>query len=584
MSEKKVIGIDFGTSTTLVSELYTNNTVLLNIEKNDVILETILRLKQKVEDITISDYSFENIESIIEERGKNVQQDFKDKGNIYYHFKPFIGEKNKEGEISNTLAEIWFKLIYKIIKNCANNANLDKYEFVIGVPAKWEEERINVIKRIAENSGFKKIHFFPEPVAAILSQDISSFFKKYENKQYILLIDFGGGTLDLCLMEILNGKINIMYSSGNPKLGGKDFDNRVNEHFRKEASIQGETNINFNNQNIKEKILEREEVTISYRNNLYTINREQFKKVCNAEIKQITEAFDEFFKELTSENICIDKKKIDAILKIGGASQLFFIDELIRKYFEKKIDIYVNDTSNINKHPYQSVVALGLPYYLTKREEILKNIKSNIKERYLKTKSQLDNEIKKYSKQNRVEFNKLFCKYEKKYISIFDEKENRNENMENQNRLLLHEAIQVNEKWINDRIKIAEDGLNELANETSFYDKLQWGQKYKSDGRIYSFEKLGVSVPDNLHLSLRNFYKECIASIIVHLIKNSEVKLRILKKIIEYRYLQFFSMKKPRKRKTNWEKEGGFFYQIKENLNFPSWNEFWNEFQNRFHI
>jgi len=80
-----------------------------------------------------------------------------------------------------------------------------------------------------------------EPTAASLDYGIEHM-KDCKN---ILVYDLGGGTLDVTVLELFEGIIDVKASSGNNKLGGKDFDKAVMDYLLDRFNEKHETNFKF---------------------------------------------------------------------------------------------------------------------------------------------------------------------------------------------------------------------------------------------------------------------------------------------------------------------------------------------------
>jgi molecular chaperone DnaK (HSP70) len=95
---------------------------------------------------------------------------------------------------------------------------------VITVPANFTPLQITHTKEAGEEAGFKEIKIQKEPIAVGIAYALDSTQDKT-----ILVFDFGGGTFDASILEIKNGKIGVLGTDGNNKLGGKDITKKLKE-------------------------------------------------------------------------------------------------------------------------------------------------------------------------------------------------------------------------------------------------------------------------------------------------------------------------------------------------------------------
>ena len=95
---------------------------------------------------------------------------------------------------------------------------------VITVPAYFSDAQRQATKDAGKIAGLEVLRIVNEPTAAALAYGLEK-----DNNQKILVYDLGGGTFDVSLLEIGDGVIEVLATSGNNKLGGDDFDNKIME-------------------------------------------------------------------------------------------------------------------------------------------------------------------------------------------------------------------------------------------------------------------------------------------------------------------------------------------------------------------
>jgi molecular chaperone DnaK len=100
---------------------------------------------------------------------------------------------------------------------------------VITVPAYFSDAERQATKEAGEIAGLTVLRIINEPTAAALAYGLD----KGDKEQTILVFDLGGGTFDVSLLEIGDGVIEVKSTSGDNKLGGDDWDQRVVEHLVK---------------------------------------------------------------------------------------------------------------------------------------------------------------------------------------------------------------------------------------------------------------------------------------------------------------------------------------------------------------
>src|SRR3954464_188359 len=104
---------------------------------------------------------------------------------------------------------------------------------VVTVPAYFSDHQRQATKEAGQIAGLNVLRIINEPTAAALAYGLD----KAEKEQTILVFDLGGGTFDVSLLEIGDGVIEVKATSGDNKLGGDDWDQRVVEHLVKQFAL-----------------------------------------------------------------------------------------------------------------------------------------------------------------------------------------------------------------------------------------------------------------------------------------------------------------------------------------------------------
>ncbi|PKM50815.1 MAG: molecular chaperone DnaK [Firmicutes bacterium HGW-Firmicutes-7] len=102
-------------------------------------------------------------------------------------------------------------------------------EAVITVPAYFSDGQRQATKDAGKIAGLDVKRIINEPTAAALAYGLDN-----EHEQKIMVYDLGGGTFDVSIIEIGDGVLEVLATSGNNRLGGDDFDKRVMDYLVKE--------------------------------------------------------------------------------------------------------------------------------------------------------------------------------------------------------------------------------------------------------------------------------------------------------------------------------------------------------------
>ena len=94
---------------------------------------------------------------------------------------------------------------------------------VITVPAYFDDAQRTATKEAGPIAGLEVLRIINEPTAAALAYGLD----KEDTDQTVLVFDLGGGTFDVSVLEIGEGVFEVKSTSGNTKLGGDDWDDKV---------------------------------------------------------------------------------------------------------------------------------------------------------------------------------------------------------------------------------------------------------------------------------------------------------------------------------------------------------------------
>ena len=218
----KTIGIDLGTTNSCVCVYEGGEAkVIANPEGNRT---------------TPSVVAFKNGEIIVGTAAKNQMITNPD---TISSIKRLIGtkEKVKAGGKEYTPEEISAMILSDLKKTAEAYLGEKVTKAVITVPAYFNDAQRQATKNAGKIAGLEVERIINEPTAAALAYGLD----KQDKTEQILVYDLGGGTFDVSILEIGDGVFEVKSTSGNNKLGGDDFDQRIIDYladeFKKENGI-----------------------------------------------------------------------------------------------------------------------------------------------------------------------------------------------------------------------------------------------------------------------------------------------------------------------------------------------------------
>jgi molecular chaperone DnaK len=217
---------------------------------------------------------------------------------------------------------------------------------VITVPAYFNDSQRQATKDAGRIAGLDVLRIINEPTAAALAYGLDK-----EENQTILVFDLGGGTFDVSILEIGDGVFEVKATSGNNRLGGDDFDQRIIDwmvsEFKKETGIDLRKD-RMAMQRLKEAA-EKAKIELS---TVYTTNINlPFISADESGPKHLdltlTRAkFEEMTADLIEktmgptrqalEDAGLKPEDIDKVLLVGGATRMPAVQEAIRRFLGKE--------------------------------------------------------------------------------------------------------------------------------------------------------------------------------------------------------------------------------------------------------
>ena len=322
----KAVGIDLGTTNSVVAILEGGEpTVIANAEgnrttpsivafKSDDVLVGELAKRQA---ITNPDNT---VRSIKRKVGSNWKQSFEDK--------------------EYTPQEISARILQKLKKDAESYLGDKVTEAVITVPAYFNDAERQATKEAGQIAGLEVLRIINEPTAASLAYGLEN-----NEDQKILVFDLGGGTFDVSILEISEGVFEVKSTSGDSKLGGDDWDQRIMDWII--GKFKSSTGIDLSNDNMAiqriQEGAEKAKIELSSTSEteinlpFLTANdsgpQHLVEKLSRSEFEKITADLVERTKapvENALKDAGMSYSDIDHIILVGGSTRMPSVQELVK--------------------------------------------------------------------------------------------------------------------------------------------------------------------------------------------------------------------------------------------------------------
>ncbi|MCL2200530.1 MAG: Hsp70 family protein [Oscillospiraceae bacterium] len=313
-----IIGIDLGTTNSLVAAWQDGQSVLIPNSFGKYLTPSV---------VSVNDEG----EIIVGETAKQRLISHPDKTASL--FKRFMGTKKvyKLGDKS-FLPEDLSALVLRQLKDDAELYLGQKVtEAIISVPAYFNDIQRSATKTSGQIAGLRVERIINEPSAAALA-----YHRQGMSDGKNLVFDFGGGTLDISVIEVFDNIVDILAVSGDNNLGGSTIDEAVVSEFFKEHSIlEGQISesqhgiLLKNAEACKISLTDRQTVFMVYRHREeeYTmlIDNEKLTQICSPVLMK----FNKLLKNVLL-NAGLSIPMVDNIILVGGSSRMPIVSEYLK--------------------------------------------------------------------------------------------------------------------------------------------------------------------------------------------------------------------------------------------------------------
>ena len=342
MSERKqyVVGIDLGTTNSVIAWMKPDGSteVVPNVEGGRVTPSIVAFTKTG--EIIVGEPAKRQMILNSERTIKSIKRKM---GSDY---------KVKIDDKQYTPQEISALVLKKMKKDAEQYLNGEIKRAVITCPAYFNDAQRQATKEAGQIAGFEVLRIINEPTAAALAYGLD---KKKEEK--VLVYDLGGGTFDVSILEIGEGVIQVVATSGNNHLGGDDFDQRIVDWLAEEFKKQHGVDLRQDKQALQRLRDAAEKAKIELSSKLETdINLPYITATASGplhlEMKLTRSLYESLTKDLLQmtrepiERALKDAKlspsEIDEVILVGGMTRTPMIHNLIKEIFGKEPNKGVN--------------------------------------------------------------------------------------------------------------------------------------------------------------------------------------------------------------------------------------------------
>ncbi|MCK4766222.1 MAG: molecular chaperone DnaK [Candidatus Aminicenantes bacterium] len=357
----KVIGIDLGTTNSVAAFLESQTPEIILTSEGDRLLPSVVAFTQdgerlignpaKSQLITNPTNTISSVKRLMGKRFSEVKP--------YLHQFPYKIIEGKDDTVKIVVFDMEFSpeeisaMILRKLKESAEQYLGDEISgAVLTVPAYFNDSQRKATRDAGEIAGLNVLRIINEPTAASLA-----FSLDLSQKSNAVVYDFGGGTIDISVLEIKDEVIRVLATAGDTNLGGNDLDDIFSDYLKDQVKKQHNIDLSGNKlamQRIRDAAemakkelsgMEGHEVNLPFIADTKDgpahfskyIHRKEFEKLVEREVDKTIGICKT---ALLNANLTV--ADIDEVLVVGGSTRIPYVQKRVQEFFGKAPNKKVN--------------------------------------------------------------------------------------------------------------------------------------------------------------------------------------------------------------------------------------------------
>ena len=353
---KLSIGIDLGTTNSLVATVQSGLPTILKDKDDHVLIPSVVHYGKNITHVGHDALPFlltdakNTIVSVKRFMGQNLNHiQYKDA--LPYEF----DEKSQDIQLKTEQGikhpiEVSADILKKLKTMAEISLCGEVTAAVITVPAYFDDTQRQATKDAAKLAGLNVLRLINEPTAAAVAYGLDQ-----KKEGTFIIYDLGGGTFDISILKLHQGVFEVLATNGHPHLGGDDFDHAITEMIKKTYGLsqlnhEDKRSLIMEAKQIKESLTTQQNVTAKFKLSngkdiSFTLNRDTFILETNDLVQKTIQPIK---RALSDAKLSITS--IDGVVMVGGATRMPHIQSEIKTFFNQDL------LNNLNP---DEVVALG---------------------------------------------------------------------------------------------------------------------------------------------------------------------------------------------------------------------------------
>ena len=338
--QKLAVGIDLGTTNSLIATVRNGHSDVLLDEQNRPLLPSVVHFG-KDDNVIVGYEAAElatqdpqntviSVKRLIGRSLADIQQRYP---NLPYQF---VASENglpllttRQGVRSPI--EISAEILKKLTALGEQRLGGNLVGAVITVPAYFDDAQRQSTKDAAKLSGLNVLRLLNEPTAAAIAYGLDS-----GQEGVIAVYDLGGGTFDISILRLSRGVFEVLATGGDTALGGDDFDLVLADWIIEQSAVKPENDSQYRElielaNHIKVELTHVTEAKIQYRNWLGSITRDQFNELIQPLVKRSLLACRRALKDAG-----VETEDVREVVMVGGSTRVPYVREQVGEFFQKQ--------------------------------------------------------------------------------------------------------------------------------------------------------------------------------------------------------------------------------------------------------
>ena len=333
----KVVGIDLGTTNSLIATLEDGQPWVIPDEDGDLLLPSYVGISDAGQ-LLVGKSAMRQYAAAPERTVKSIKRHM----GTDYRVTLGVGTASPKEKHEYRPQEI-SAIILKSLKQRAEDVlEEDITQAVITVPAYFTDAQRQATKEAGEIAGLDVLQILNEPTAAALVFEVNS-----EETETVMVYDLGGGTFDVSIVEITGDVTEVLASHGNNRLGGDDFDRQLERHLA--DKFVGHYDTELPNDAVTQARLLRaaEQAKIGLSENAFVTVREPFlaskgETALHLETEVAREDFENLITPMLKETLAaidralsdadLEATDIDRVILVGGSTRIPLVQRLVENH------------------------------------------------------------------------------------------------------------------------------------------------------------------------------------------------------------------------------------------------------------